>query len=107
MTEYRRGYAYTLTARRPLQKSTKYRVTIAAGVKPQVGNVATKQPSSLQFSTYGPLEFTFRKSECGARLQESYGVSYNNPLEPETIKGAVSIDPPIKGETAWASPYST
>jgi len=107
VTDYHGNYRYTLTPGRELRKHTRYRLTIAAGVTPEVGNRPTAEPTALDFSTYGPLTFTLETGGCGQRLQNEYWVWPSNRLDEETLKGALSLSPSVKGDTAWSSPYST
>jgi uncharacterized protein YfaS (alpha-2-macroglobulin family) len=107
VTEYRRNYSYELKPDKQLRKHTSYRLTVAAGVTPEVGNRPTGGPTTLDFSTYGPLAFTLRTSGCGRRLQNEYWLSPSNSLQEETLKGAITLSPPVKGQTTWSSPYST
>jgi hypothetical protein len=52
-----RPWKYHVTPERPLEKGTRYFLSVAPGVEPAGGNLATTSSFDSQVETYGPLAF--------------------------------------------------
>jgi len=118
-------WLYTVSPQNDLQKATRYRLRIDAGVLPARGNVASAQALELGMSTYSPLVLaTVRPS---ADPQMSQGSSrfaagdpalvFNNALDPKTYARHITVEPspsPARalyslsdtGNTLYVNPYA-
>lgn len=91
----RSNYYYTVSLQQSLDRNTGYRLSIAKGLEPEVGNRSSDRTFSLNFSTYAPLSITLSRDKCGDRLRENYWINNNNPLVPASLKKAIQITPKL------------
>ncbi|NCO36672.1 MAG: hypothetical protein GW893_22785 [Armatimonadetes bacterium] len=90
----REDYKYTLQPIRSLEKHSSYRLEIAPGVLPEVGNLPASQTVRKAFSTFGPLTFSVSQNSCeGGLLRESYWIDASNPMIDASMNGAIAIAP--------------
>ena len=92
-----RDYAYQLKPNERLAPSTTYRLTIAPGVEPAIGNVATTSTFIGSIHTYDALTIQATPSpqpNSGSRFANGDPVlSFNNIIDPKTVAGNVTISP--------------
>jgi uncharacterized protein YfaS (alpha-2-macroglobulin family) len=91
------SWVYDLRPNRDLQRGTTYALRIEPGVEPRYGN----QPTSTRFEggvrTYGALAIVptpVPSPNSGGRFAAGDPViSFNNPLDPKSVTGAITISP--------------
>ena len=92
--------SYTLVADRDVPLASSYVATIAAGVTPRYGNLATTDKQTQDVRTYGPLAFeniVFDTSGSNRPLVSGDPtLAFANELDPTTIDAAVSLTPAAK-----------
>ena len=93
-----RDWVYDVVPQRDLQRSATYALTVAPGVDPAYGNLATKKSFSGSVHTYDPLAIVPTPSAApdsgGSRFTNGDpAIVFNNPLDPKSIAGAVTISP--------------
>jgi uncharacterized protein YfaS (alpha-2-macroglobulin family) len=91
-------WVYNLTPRATLARSTTYRLVIAAGVEPANGNVTTARSYAGAIRTYSPLSIVATPSPQPGTFGNRFArgdpvVTFNNPLDPKTLAGNVTISP--------------
>ncbi|MGA1263604.1 MAG: alpha-2-macroglobulin family protein [Prochlorothrix sp.] len=99
-------WRYQITPDRPLDKGTRYQLTIAPGLEPAGGNLSSTDPVSSAVETYGPLSFVelgyFGQPDgysAAGRFQEGGPeLRFNNGLDLDSLAENVTIEPaPIDG----------
>ncbi len=90
-----RMWTYDLVPRGDLQRATSYRLTIAPGVEPARGNVATAKSFTGEIHTFDALSATSSAAPAnGARFAGGDPViAFTNPIDEKTIAGNVTISP--------------
>ncbi|MDE2483295.1 MAG: Ig-like domain-containing protein [bacterium] len=92
-----RSWVYVLTPRTTLAQGTLYHLTIAPGVEPAVGNVASARAFSGSVRTYDRLAVVPTASPSGdegARFAQGDPViAFDNPIAPDSLAGNVTISP--------------
>ncbi len=89
----------------PLELSTQYEVTVAKGLRDAWGG-RTRAARAARFTTVDPpmvIRTEPADGEQHARTSNVY-ISYNNPMDPESFKGRISINGATVSEDGfWAS----
>ncbi len=95
------SYVYDLTPHRELKKATTYRLAIAPGVKPAVGNLPTAKTFGGILRTYAPLTIVpDTGSSSGGRFANGDPtIRFNNPIDPATLGGNLELSPAPKDAT--------
>src|SRR5262249_35033985 len=92
-----KNWIYDLKPQRDLKTSTTYALTIAAGVEPAYGNVPTATQVTGGLHTYDALAIAPTPSpgsNSGGRFAGGDpAIVFNNPLDPKSIAGAVTVSP--------------
>lgn len=91
-----RSWVYDLRPRTLLARATAYRLEIAPGVQPLVGNVATASVFSGSIRTYARLAVTPTPvpPPSGTRFDNGDPViAFDNPIDPKSLPGNVTISP--------------
>jgi uncharacterized protein YfaS (alpha-2-macroglobulin family) len=101
------GAAYTLVPTRDLPLASTYTIKIDAGIRPLLGNLATRKGASGSVETYHPLAFSNVTLDTSAstRPLESGNPSFafNNALDTTSALAAISLSPaPKTGYAAFA-----
>lgn len=88
-------YVYDLTPKAPLEKGTTYALTIAPGVMPAGGNVATAQTFKGTVVTYGPFGVAngLANTSDGRFAGGDPLVEFTNPVDPKSLAGNVTLSP--------------
>jgi uncharacterized protein YfaS (alpha-2-macroglobulin family) len=90
-------WSYELRPQRALRTATTYRLAIAAGVAPAYGNVPTARAFHGAVHTYDPLAVVATPTPSSGQSSRFAGgdpaIAFNNPLDPKSIPGAVTISP--------------
>jgi uncharacterized protein YfaS (alpha-2-macroglobulin family) len=91
-------WVYDLTPRGTLQRDTIYHLSIAAGVAPQNGNVATSRAYTGTIHTYASLGVIATPTPAPGTLGERFAhgdpaITFDNPLDPKSLAGNVTISP--------------
>ncbi|MGA8533938.1 MAG: alpha-2-macroglobulin family protein [Candidatus Tumulicola sp.] len=90
-------WVYDVTPQRDLRLAQKYALTIAPGVEPAYGNVTTDKASTGAVRTYDKLAILpSAQSNSNGSGRFSGGdpaIVFNNPLDPKSLAGAVSVSP--------------
>jgi len=92
------SYSTALLPEHDLATATTYAIVIAPGVKPQVGNMASRIEVRGAIKTYGDLTFD-RVDSTGSSASPDRFISgapqlfFSNPLDPKSVAGAIAIDP--------------
>jgi uncharacterized protein YfaS (alpha-2-macroglobulin family) len=101
-----KDWVYDLTPQRDLQAARTYSLEIAPGVEPAYGNVASVAHFTGAIHTYDPLAIVTTPapspgSGSGGRFAGGDpAIVFNNPLDPKSVAGAVSVSPaPAKVKT--------
>ncbi|MDQ2680001.1 MAG: Ig-like domain-containing protein, partial [Candidatus Eremiobacteraeota bacterium] len=98
-----KNWRYTLTPKSELRKATTYRLVIEPGVEPAIGNVASAQRFLGALRTYSALAFTGVSNTSNAydpNARFATGdplLHFNNPIDPKSLAGNLSISPAPKG----------
>ena len=105
-----RPWLYHVTPERPLEKATRYFLTIAPGLRPAGGNLSTVNSIDSQVITYGPLAFQELElvgagSAGGATGRFVNGLAqlqFNNGLVADSVADQITLDPPPKESPSLA-----
>ncbi len=99
--ESQRTWTYDLVPRGDLKRATEYRLTVAPGVEPARGNVATAKRFTGGIRTFDALTVWPTPSpdvtaSPGSRFAKGDPViTFNNPIDEKTIAGNVTIAPSV------------
>jgi uncharacterized protein YfaS (alpha-2-macroglobulin family) len=101
-------WIYDLTPSRDLKKATTYRVTIAPGVAPANGNVPTLKSYTGAVRVYAPLAIVPTPVPSPGDLSGRFvtgnpSVTFDNPLDPKSVPGNVTISPALKDVSGLTS----
>ena len=92
-----RDWTYDITPQRALRRGQTYALEIAPGVSPAFGNVPTSRAFAGAIRTYGDLAIVATPSpgpDGGGRFAGGDpAIAFNNPLDPASIAGAVTVSP--------------
>jgi len=92
-----KDWVYDLTPASALSVGRKYALEIAPGVAPQYGNLATRRDFSGAVRTYSALAIEptpTPDTSAGSRfVNGDPAIAFNNPLDPKSLPGAVSVSP--------------
>jgi uncharacterized protein YfaS (alpha-2-macroglobulin family) len=94
-----KNWIYDLKPQHDLKTSTTYALTIAPGVEPAYGNVATKDQYTGAIHTYDalavePTPAATAAPGSGTRFASGDpAIAFNNPLDPKSIAAAVTVSP--------------
>jgi uncharacterized protein YfaS (alpha-2-macroglobulin family) len=101
-----KDWVYDLTPQRALNVGRTYALTIDAGVAPAFGNVATSRAFKGAVRTYSALAVVTTPSPGGNSGGRFAGgdpaIAFNNPLDPKSVPGAVTVSPAPAHVTALA-----
>jgi hypothetical protein len=91
----RRAFQYIVRPDDPLEKDTEYQVTIASGVMPFRGNLATTAEYSTKFKTYPPFRFlkVGFSDHCGRKLKTRPRIDFTNFPKWESFQEHVTLHP--------------
>lgn len=99
-------WTYDLEPERDLERATTYRLTIAPGVEPARGNVATATTFSGSVRTFDRLVVTPTATPgpsgaSGSRFAQGDPViAFSNPIDAKTIQGNITISPAVSPSPA-------
>ncbi|MDP9111017.1 MAG: Ig-like domain-containing protein, partial [Candidatus Eremiobacteraeota bacterium] len=89
-------WTYELQPRSPLLRATEYALKIDPGVEPQTGNMATSGGFSGDVRTFGALLVVATPAPAPGRFAGGDPVvMFDNPIDPKTIDGNVTISPRV------------
>ncbi|MBV8372674.1 MAG: Ig-like domain-containing protein, partial [Candidatus Eremiobacteraeota bacterium] len=92
-----KDWVYDLTPQRDLHRAQRYALTVEPGVAPQYGNVPTAKRFDGGIRTYDKLAVVATprpESNAGGRFAGGDpAIAFNNPLDPHSIAGALSVSP--------------
>lgn len=98
-------WRYLIKFAQPLEKSSDYDVTVAAGVRPAIGNLPSAQAFDGSIRTYGPLQFADLTRNVNAEDRFEGGqpeLVFNNPLVAQSVQKSLSISPlPASTNGLW------
>lgn len=91
-------WTYDLVPRGTLREGTTYRLTIAAGVTPTYGNVPTAKAYAGAIRTYSALGVVATPSPQPGTFGQRFSggdpqIAFDNPLDPKSLAGNVTISP--------------
>ena len=95
------SFPYALSPRQPLAPGTSYRVVLAAGVAPLVGNLATARSFGGRIRVRGPLAFVrvepyerpFDSGGIGRFVGGAPQLDFSNALDATSARAAVHLSP--------------
>ena len=94
-----RTYSYVLEPSQTLAHATTYVLRIGAGVLPRDGNLATSGVATGSFRTFAPLKIlpgtSLGNTDNGRFANGDPGITFNNALDPTSLKGAVTFSPDL------------
>ncbi len=99
-----RTWTYTLTPKRSLKKSTRYRLEFAPGIRPFPGNLPSETQFVSEVETYSPLKLDRMEFIGQPGMGEAYGrfingtpkLKFNNKLDLDSVLENITISPPPK-----------
>jgi uncharacterized protein YfaS (alpha-2-macroglobulin family) len=99
-------WVYDLRPNQDLRRGTNYALQIEPGVEPLYGNVRTKQRFDGGIRTYAALAIVPTAKPAAGRFESGDPVvAFDNPLDPKSIAGAVTVSPaPIAAKTLASVP---
>ena len=97
-------WRYVLTSQRSLNKATRYKLELSAGIRPQRGNLASEEPFVGAIMTYAPLAFEKLDWSDPPHAGGAYGrfvqgaaiLKFNNGLVAQTALDQIQVNPPPK-----------
>ncbi len=94
-------YIYDLAPQHALKKATSYRLAIAPGVRPAVGNLPTAKAFGGMLRTYATLAIVpDTGSSGGGRFSGGDPtIHFNNPIDPKSLAGNLTLSPKLKNAT--------
>lgn len=106
-------WSYTLEPQQALDKSTRYRLEVAPGVRPAKGNLPSESTFASQIETYGPLQFQklgyFGQPDAGGAygrfVQGAAQLQFNNGMDAESAIAHISINPSPKKDMPLVQSY--
>ncbi|MEH2464911.1 alpha-2-macroglobulin family protein [Nostoc sp.] len=99
-----RNWIYNLIPQQNLEKTTRYRLIFAPGIRPAYGNLPTEKEFSTKLATYSPLAFQkinfYGQPDAGGTfgrfLKGSPQLEFNNVLLADSAKENITINPAPK-----------
>lgn len=110
-----RNWIYVLSPTQKLDKGTRYKLTLAPGMRPAKGNLPSETAFTGQVMTYGPLAFAGLDYGGEPDAGGAYGrfvrgsglLKFNNGLVADSALKAVTIAPPPKNGMSPLRVYDT
>jgi uncharacterized protein YfaS (alpha-2-macroglobulin family) len=108
-----RPWRYHVTPERALEPGTRYFLSVAPGVEPAGGNLATTSSFDSQVETYGPLAFAGLElvgagsggGPAGRFVNGLGQLTFNNGLVAESAQEHITIEPPLREGTSLVRAY--